>query len=220
MQYKISDQPLRLREFGRNVQALVEHACTIGDRTERNRVANEIVKIVTWLNPQLKDIPDFKQKIWDAIVIASDFKLDIDAPYPVPSAEVFHKKPEQRMPYYKEVPRFRQYGINLEKMIAKAVEMPEGPVKSQYINMIANAMKLFLRNTDRESLPETAIMDHIRELSRGKLSVRLEDINFVRVYSNNFPQNSSNTGSRRQHSGNNPKNKNRNNNRNKQRRRN
>lgn len=179
MKYSLSDTPLTLREFGRNVQGLIDHAKTIEDRDQRNAVAKEIVRIMICLNPSLKDNPDYKQKLWDSLFIISDYELDIDAPYPVPPRPDEMVK-EERMSYYQGKPKFRQYGWNVQLMINRAVEMEDGPIKDEYLNMIGNAMKQFLRNMDRESTPEAVIAEHMREMSRGKLSVQGDDLTIVK----------------------------------------
>ncbi|RMG18382.1 MAG: DUF4290 domain-containing protein [Bacteroidetes bacterium] len=180
MKYKISNNPLILREYGRNIQAMVEYAKTIEDRQKRNKLAYEIVQIMSNLNPQLKEIPDYKQKLWDHLFIISGFDLDVDAPYPMPEPEAILGRPTEKMPYYTGRPRYRQYGWNVELMIQEAIKMPEGPQKDAYINQIANTMKMFLRSMDRETTPEEVIAEHINEISKGKLHVSGENLTFTK----------------------------------------
>jgi len=177
MKYSVSDKPLKLREFGRNLQQMVAYAKSLENKEDRTMVAEEIIKIMTYLNPSIRENPDYKQKLWDAIFAMADFDLDVEAPFPAPEAPEEEARPEH-MGYYRGRPRFRQYGKNVEFMIAKATEMEEGPKREVYLNQIANTMKQFLRNMNRENTTDEAIMDHIRELSGGKLNVKLEDITF------------------------------------------
>lgn len=184
MKYKISDSPLKLREYGRNIQAMVEYVKQIEDREVRTKLAHEIVRIMSNLHPQVREVPDYKQKLWDHLFMISGFDLDVEAPYPMPDAEELMGKPQGRMEYYRGKSRYRQYGWNVQLMIRKAVEMPEGKEKKDYINLIANTMKMFLRSMDRETTPEEIIAEHINEISKGKLNVRGEDLTFSKVQVN------------------------------------
>ena len=171
MDYYISDTPLRLREFGRNIQAMVEYAKTIEDKDQRTRVANEIIRIMSNLKPAIKEVPDFKQKLWDAIFMISDYDFDVEAPFDMPLPPENRPKDKEHMPYYKAKPRYKQYGVNVQLMVHKAVAMEDSPEKTAYLNLIANAMRQFLRTGDRDSTPEEIIAGQMEEMSGGKLKV-------------------------------------------------
>ena len=81
MQYNTQQKRMPLPEYGRSIQNMVDHALTIEDRSERQRCANTIINIMGNMFPHLRDIPDFKHKLWDHLAIMADFKLDIDYPY-------------------------------------------------------------------------------------------------------------------------------------------
>jgi hypothetical protein len=181
MKYYLSDTPLRLREFGRNVQSMVEYALNIEDRAHRTKVAHEIVRIMYNLNPELKELPDYKQKLWDAIHIISDFRLDVDAPYAAPTPEQTQLHLGERMEYYRGKPRYKQYGKSVELMIEKASAMEEGPKRDAYIDLIASTMRQFLFNAGREDTPDEVVAGHIRELSQNNIQVRVGDLNFSKL---------------------------------------
>ena len=67
-------------EYGRGIQEMVDYAVTLTDRDERQRCANTIVTIMGNMFPHLRDVPDFKHKLWDHLAIMADYKLDIDYP--------------------------------------------------------------------------------------------------------------------------------------------
>lgn len=184
MNYKLSDAPLKLREFGRNVQSMVDYAKSIEDKDKRNVVANEIIRIMSNLTPNVKDIPDYKQKLWDALFLISGYDFDVDAPYPLPERPENEGQSRPRMEYYSGRPRYKQYGYNIHLMIKKAVEMEDGEEKEAMINQIANTMKLFLKTLDRDSAQEEVIAQHITEISRGKLSVQPEDLTLNKIVLN------------------------------------
>ena len=199
MKYKISDTPLKLREYGRNIQAMVEYIKTVEDKEKRSRLAREIILIMTNLQPQVKDFPDYKQRLWDNLFLIADFDLDIDSPFPPPDQEMFGRKQEKRMEYYSGKPNYRQYGHNVDLMVQQAVAMPEGDSKKKYINLIANTMNLFLWNQNRGATPENVLADQINEISKGALSVKGQDITIHKITisnkHNNRNQHSSHMGS-------------------------
>ncbi len=197
MKYYISDTPLRLREFGRNVQAMVEYAQTIEDDQWRTDVAHEIVRIMTNLNPSLKENPDYKQKLWDAIHIISDFDLDVDSPYEPPTREQTELHLGPRMDYYRGKPKYKQYGKGIELMVQKAIEMDEGPKRETYINLIVNTMRQFLFNSGRGDTPEETVIEHLRDMSGGKIRVKLEDLHLPKLSQHSTqPSNQNNQYSR------------------------
>ncbi|MEL6672286.1 MAG: DUF4290 domain-containing protein [Bacteroidota bacterium] len=175
MEYYISESRLKLREYGRNVQSMIEYAKTLEDKEFKTAVVHEIVRIMSNLKPSIKDIPDYKQKLWDYIYLVADYDLDVDSPYPVPTRESKETIIEEHMPYYKGRPRYRQYGKNLELMIEEAIKMEDEEKKKTYINQIANTMRLFLRNQDKD-IGETVIVEHIRDLSDGRLEVNPDEL--------------------------------------------
>jgi hypothetical protein len=181
MKYYISDTPLKLKEYGRNVQSMVEYAKTIEDKEERNKVVQEIVRIMANLNPNVRELPDYEQKLWDNLFMIADFDLDVDAPFPVPSPEEVLGHKSERLSYFKPKPRYRQYGYNTELMVRKAVEMPDGEEKTAFINYIATIMRQLLRDVDRESTPEETLAAHLNEMSKGKLQLKGSDLTVTRT---------------------------------------
>ena len=92
--YNTTRKKLILAEYGRNVQNMVAYICTLPTKEERNRHAQVVIDLMGFLNPHLRDVADFKHKLWDHLHIISDFKIDVDSPYPKPSEEAIHMKPE------------------------------------------------------------------------------------------------------------------------------
>ena len=121
MKYNTQQRRLPLPEYGRSVQNMVDHALTIEDRAERQRCANTIVNIMGGMFPHLRDVADFKQKLWDHLAIMADFKLDIDYPVEIVKKESLEIKP-QRIPYSQHDIRFRHYGRFVQDMIKLAVD--------------------------------------------------------------------------------------------------
>lgn len=168
MEYNTQRPGLRLPEYGRNIQKMIEYAMTVENRDERNKLAQAIIAVMGQLNPHLRDVSDFNHKLWDHLFIISDFKLDVDSPYPKPSPESLKEKPE-KLSYPSNDIKFMHYGKIIEKMINKAVEMEDGEAKNAFILTIANLMKRFYLNWNRDSVSDDVIFNHISILSNGKL---------------------------------------------------
>ena len=78
-----SERPLMIiPEYGRHIQKLVDHCLAIETKEERDKMAKAIVDVMGNLQPHLRDVPDFKHKLWDQLYIMADFKLDVESPYP------------------------------------------------------------------------------------------------------------------------------------------
>lgn len=207
MQYYISETPLTLKEYGRNVQQMINYCRTIEDKDRRSVVAKEIVRIMNALNPAPKDTEDYRRKMWDHLFFMADFDLDIDSPYPIPERDEVLARPTKRLEYYRPRPRYRQYGKNVELMIEKAIEMEDLEKKAAYINLIANAMKQFLRNLNRYSTPEEVIAKQIEELSDGRLEVNPDELDIIDVPEPKPSHNHRNHGKGKKKKNNNNKNR-------------
>jgi hypothetical protein len=138
--YNTQRKRMALPEYGRNVQKMVDHIKTIEDRDERNRAAKTIIQIMGNLNTHLRDVGDFKHKLWDHLALIANFDLDIDSPYPVPEPEKFVEKPSQ-VPYKQKDIRFLHYGRIIELMIDAASDMADGEEKEYFTTLIVNQMK-------------------------------------------------------------------------------
>ena len=168
MDYNTQRKKLALPEYGRHIQQMVDYIASVEDRDERNRLAKSLVAIMGNLNPHLRGINDFKHKLWDHLFIMSDFKLDIDSPYPIPSVEQYNEKP-RRVPYPGNPIKFKHYGRIIEMMIEKAVAMEEGPEKDALKQLIANQMKKANITWNKESVSDDDIFRDMQTLSNGML---------------------------------------------------
>jgi molybdopterin converting factor small subunit len=162
---------LILPEYGRNMQKMVDHILSMEDRDERNRLAQAIITIMGNMNPHLRDINDFKHKLWDHLALMSEFKLDIDYPYDVPRAEEFVEKP-RRVSYNTNQIRFRHYGKIIERLIEEAIKLPEGEDKETLIKLIANQMKKSYLAWNRDSVTDAIIGADLEELSGKRIKLK------------------------------------------------
>ena len=168
--YNTQRKRMALPEYGRNVQKMVDHIKTIGDRDERNRAAKTIIQIMGNLNTNIRDIGEFKHKLWDHLALIADFELDIDPPYPVPEASKFVEKPKQ-IPYGQGGIRYLHYGRIIELMIDAASEMEDGDAKEYFTTLIVNQMKKSYITWNRGQVADEVIIGDMKLLSRGKLKM-------------------------------------------------
>ena len=177
MEYNTDQPKMIIPEYGRNIQKMIDFAITVKDREERNRVARAIIDVMGQLNPHLRDVTDFKHKLWDHIFIISEFKLDVDSPYPKPTPETFQTKPE-RVSYPSNDIRYKHYGKNVENIIAEAKKYDDGPEKDALVEQIANLMKRSYLTWNRDSVNDEVILKQLDELSKGKL--KMADVTALR----------------------------------------
>jgi hypothetical protein len=168
--YNTQRKRMALPEYGRNVQKMVDHIKTIEDRDERNRAAKTIIQIMGNLNTHLRDVGDFKHKLWDHLSLIANFELDIDSPYPVPEPSKFVEKPKQ-VPYRQGEIRFLHYGRIIELMINAASGMEDGEEKEYFTNLIVNQMKKSYITWNRGQVADEVIIGDMKLLSRGRLKM-------------------------------------------------
>lgn len=168
--YNTSRNHLVLPEYGRNIHMMVDYIKTIEDRDERNRLAHAVVAVMGNLNPHLRDINDFKHKLWDHLALIANFDIDIDYPYDPPKPETFTSKPA-KVEYGTHRIRYKHYGLAIERMIMATADLPEGEEKNRVINMVANHMKKTYYSWNRENVDDEIILKDLKELSKGKVDV-------------------------------------------------
>ncbi len=157
-----------MREYGRHIQKMVEHIKTIEDKERRQRQAQVLIELMGFLNPHLKNVEDFRHKLWDHLFYISDFKLDVESPYPIPEKETYKAKPDP-LPYPKRYPRYSHLGKNLELVINKALK-EENPEKRQgFANAIAYYMKLAYNNWHKDVVHDDAIQGELTNITQGQL---------------------------------------------------
>ena len=221
--YNSTRSKLLLTEYGRNVQNMVKYIVALPTKEERNRYAAVVIELMGFLNPHLRDVADFKHKLWDHLHIISNYELDVDSPYPKPLPEAIYLKPEP-LRYPNQRIRYKHYGKTIELMIEKAKSIEEPERKRHMIQSIANFMKMAYVQWNKDSVSDESILSDLVMLSRGELQVD-ENINLNKVEYRPAPQtNNNNRGGRTNNRGgsgggggrtnnNNPRNNNNQNNR-------
>ena len=170
MEYNTLQRKLVLPEYGRHVHLMVQHATQIKDREQRNIAAQTIIGIMGNLMPHLRELPDFKHKLWDHLMIISEFKLDIDAPYPPPSPDEMVEKP-CRVPYPQSHLRHKHYGKILVDMIRETGKLEDCPQRDSLIQLLATQMRKSYVAWNRSELYNEQIVQDIWDLTDGKIKL-------------------------------------------------
>ncbi|WP_163444877.1 DUF4290 domain-containing protein [Flavobacterium columnare] len=170
LEYNSERKSLVIPEYGRHLHNLINQAITVESREERNKLAKYIIGVMGGMNPHLRDVPDFQHKLWDQLFIMSDFQLDVDSPYPIPTREVINMKAAP-LAYPQNFPKYRFYGNNITYMIDKANEWENGDLKNALIRVIANHMKKSYLSWNKDTVTDAVIFEHLYELSGGKINL-------------------------------------------------
>jgi len=170
MEYNTTRSHLILPEYGRNVQNMISHAMEIADREERNRATQAIIEVMGQLNPHLRDVDDYRHKLWAHLFIMSDFKLDVDSPYEIPEKESFLEKPKL-MPYPKSKIKYGHYGQYTEKILKKAHEVTDEKEKAYLTTAMGNFMKKQFLTHNNSAVENSVIGEKLNELSDGVLTM-------------------------------------------------
>jgi len=169
MEYNTTRNQLIMREYGRHVQKMIEHILTIEEPERRQRNAHAAIELMGFLNPHLKNVEDFRHKLWDHLFLIADFKLDVKSPYPIPTREALKAKPHP-IPYPSTNPRFYHLGKNLEVVINKALQEENPDKKLGFGNAIAYYMKLAYNNWHKEIVHDDAIQSELTNITEGQLT--------------------------------------------------
>lgn len=203
--YNSTRSNLILSEYGRNVQNMVKYICDLPTKEERNRYAQVVIDLMGFLNPHLRDVADFKHKLWDHLHIISNFKIDVDSPYPKPSEDAIRYKPDP-LKYPQHRIKYKHYGKTVELMIQKARNIEDVDRRQQMVQSIANFMKIAYVTWNKDTVADETIIKDLREMSNGTLileeNVNLHKVEFRPPNQTNRQRNTqNNNGKSRQNTG-------------------
>lgn len=203
--YNSTRNKLILSEYGRNVQNMVKYIVELPTIEERNRYAQVVIDLMGFLNPHLRDVADFKHKLWDHLQIISNYQINVDAPYPPPEPEVLAAKPAP-LRYPNQRIKYKHYGKTIELMMDKAKSIDEPARKQHMVQAIANFMKMAYVQWNKDSVADESIISDLKAMSNGELTLE-ENVNLNRVEYRTPPPNNNNRG-RTSNQNNNPRNNN------------
>ena len=174
-EYNTQRSGIILKEYGRNVQKLVDYIRTVPDKEKRTALATTLIDLIRQLNPTVKDQPENPQRMWDDLYVIADFNLDVDAPYPIPTPEILNKKP-MKMLYPQSDVRFKHYGKNIEQLVKEALKKDSPQDREEAVISLGKLMKTFYGAWNKEILDDSVILKDIRNMSEGQLSIDLDKV--------------------------------------------
>src|SRR6185436_18963966 len=179
MEYNTIRNQLVMREYGRHIQKMIEHLLSIEDPDRRQANSQAVIELMGFLNPHLKNVEDFRHKLWDHLFLISNFKLDVKSPYPIPTKETLKGKPKP-LHYPKRYPKFSHLGKNLEVIINKALKEDNPDKRLGFANAVAYYMKLAYNNWHKEIVHDDAIQSELTNITDGQLT--FTNTPFVKAY--------------------------------------
>ncbi len=171
MTYNTTRPKLILPEYGRSIQIMVEYVKTLETKAERNLAANDVIELMGQLNPHLRDVNDFKHKLWDHLFQIAEFDLDVDSPFAIPTPQTVFTKPKQ-LTYRKQAIKYRHYGRIIGEMVKEIVSMEEGNDKEIFTSQVANFMKVSYQNWNKTNVNDADILADLHQLSQGKIDTQ------------------------------------------------
>jgi len=170
MDYNTQREKLIMPEYGRYVQTMLQQIKSIPDREKRNEQARAVVNAMGILNPQLRDMNDFKHKLWDHLFVISDFDLDIDSPYPVPSSASFQSDPDKIVLEDKPL-KVNYYGRHIQNMAEALAQWPQGAERDEMVMALAYYMRKQYIIWNKDSVTDQTIFSDIEAFTIGRLRV-------------------------------------------------
>lgn len=167
--YNYMRQKLYLPEYGRHIHEMIDSLLLIENRAERTRQAKAVIAVMGNLNPLLRDTADFKHKLWDHLFIMSDFKLDVDSPYPQPSRQELELKPK-KLRYPQSRITFKHYGKYAHQMVRKIASHGDNASKEDILS-VARFMRSKSYEFNNEHPNNESIVRDVRIMSEGRISL-------------------------------------------------
>ncbi len=187
MDYNTSREHLILREYGRNVQNIINFINSETDKEKRSKLAESLVQLMKQITPHRKEQMETDQKYWDDMHIISDFSLDVDSPFEIPDKELINRRPDP-LPYMSNRLRYRHYGRNIELLILEAIKKEDPQERENAVIYIGKLMKSFYSTWNNEMIDDAIILKDIKSISGGELDIDLDKVKeenlFEKLYKN------------------------------------
>ncbi len=174
-EYNTSREHIILKEYGRNVQKLVNYIRTVPDKEKRTQLAITLIELIKQLAPVAKEAQENPQRMWDDLYIMADFNLDVDNPFTTPDRTILFKKP-RKMEYPQNDVRFRHYGKNIEKLVKEAIKKDDPKELEEAAIYLGKLMKTFYGAWNKETIDDSVIVKDLAILSQGKLVLSLDKV--------------------------------------------
>ena len=180
LDYNTQRERIKLNEYGREIQQMVDYCVSIPDREERQVCAEAIIDTMRKMNPSDQNINDRMQTLWDHLALMSDFKLDIDYPVEITTAEQMASKPEPVAYPNTRIP-VRHYGRALFELFETLKTMEPGEERDTLVRMTANQMKRCLLLWGHGNGDDEKVADDLARFTDGVIQLDLDSFRFDRI---------------------------------------
>jgi hypothetical protein len=168
-QYNTQLPEVILKEYGRNIEKLVEYIVKIEDYDKRTRFAHTLVELMRQIVPNNKDVQEHQTKLWDDLFIMSKFRLEIDSPFQMPEQNSRGIKPK-KVDYNQNRITYKHYGWNIELLIKKAFATEEPEEKFSAFVHLGRLMKGFYATWNtKDALQDETLLQHIESIAKQKI---------------------------------------------------
>ncbi len=162
-----------MKEYGSNIQKLVEHVISVQDKDTRTKHAHILIELMRQIHPQMREGIDYSKKLWDDLYIMANFDLDVDSPFPAPPKEILGKKPNT-VPYNQQHLKHKYYGRNLEILVLKATVAPTFDERKAFVSYLVRLMQSFFQNWNKDTIETASCLQQILEMSGYKLQAEVD----------------------------------------------
>jgi len=174
MKYNTELKPLIIPEYGRHIHSMVDSLLSIEDTKKRNEQAKVLINIMGNLNPHLRDVEEYRHKLWDHLFIMCNNKLDIDSPYPKPDIKKAELK--RRINNTQGTVRNKHYGKLIVMLIKEAVKIKDTKLKTYALEQIAQQMKRSYLNWNQTNVQDSQIWADLESFSDKDLNLDFNKI--------------------------------------------
>ncbi|MBL7803929.1 MAG: DUF4290 domain-containing protein, partial [Saprospiraceae bacterium] len=137
------------------------------------KTVEAIIRMMELLNPVgNRNMDDYREKLWNHAFAIAGYDLDVTPPSGITIRKDEDRPKAEPVPYPPSTKKMRHYGYNVQTLIQKAIEMPEGVKKEGFVEVIASYMKLAYKTWNREHyVSDDVVKDDLEILSEGQLEL-------------------------------------------------
>ncbi|MAQ69966.1 MAG: hypothetical protein CMD23_02590 [Flavobacteriales bacterium] len=170
MKYNTELKPLIIPEYGRHIHSMANSLLSIKDDEKRNKQAKVLINIMGNLNPHLRDVEEYKHKLWDHLFIMCENKLNIKSPYPKPELKK-ENIIERRINNTQGSVKHKHYGKLIIELIQEVASIKDIKLKTYILEHIAQQMKRSYINWNQTNVQDEQIWRDLEEFAGKKLDL-------------------------------------------------
>jgi len=183
MKYNTQLEPLIIPEYGRHIHSMANSLLNIKDTKKRNQQAQVLINIMGNLNSHLRDVEEYKHKLWDHLFIMCDNKLDIKSPYQKTNTNEGEEEIKARINNTQGSVQHKHYGKLIILLIKEAVKIKDDNLKTYVLEKIALQMKRAYLNFNQTNVQDTQIWNDLEHFAGEKLT--LDTTKIIPVFQTN-----------------------------------